>query len=113
MRFAPTPATSPASASQPISTGLGLRSARDAPLVVLVTLVARSCFVATRNVADLSSPLRVRSRNPGAGRHGSRLRRDVHHSPALAGAGLASVLGNTQALIATSTLCRATSETST
>lgn len=58
MRFAPTPVASPASASQPIFAGRARRSARDALLVVLVTLVASSCFVAIRNVADLSPPSR-------------------------------------------------------
>ncbi len=62
MRVAPTPAASPASASKPISTGQAWRSARDALLVVLVTLVASSCFVAIRNVADVSP----RSRSPAS-----------------------------------------------
>ena len=129
MPFASPTAASPTSASPPTSTSRAWRSARDALLVVLITVVASSCFVAIRNVAGFSPPLRFAAlrlalaaaallpllpltRQPllpprrywpalamlalaaTALGYGA-----VFASPALAGAGLASVLGNTQPLL--------------
>lgn len=133
MRFASRIAAAPASTSPPTSTPTSTsrawRSARDALLVVLITLVASSCFVAIRNVAEFSPPLRFAALRlalaaaallpllPLTGRPLLPPRRywpalavlavaptaigygAMFASPGLAGAGLASVLGNTQPLL--------------
>ena len=129
MRSASPAVATPISSSSPTSTSRAWRSARDALLVVLITFVASSCFVAIRNVAEFSPPLRFAAlrlalaaaallpllpltRQPllpprrywpaltilavaaTAIGYGA-----MFASPALAGAGLASVLGNTQPLL--------------
>lgn len=106
MRSASPTVAAPISASPPTSTSGAWRSARDVLLVVLITFVASSCFVAIRNVAEFSPPLRFAALRLALAAaallalaatalgYGA-----MFASPALAGAGLASVLGNTQPLL--------------
>lgn len=128
MRFTRLTAPPPTSASPPMSTSRAWRSARDALLVALITIIASSCFVAIRNVAEFSPPLRFAALRlalaaaalfpllPLTRQPLLPLRRywpslamlalaatvgyaAMFASPALAGAGLASVLGNMQPLL--------------